>query len=79
MYPGFGKPEPENLQPEIEQDDRRLTVEEEVYAWRLLSLMDAGAGLDHAELLALSKADLHRVCDALRAGCSPLRAVAIFT
>lgn len=50
-----------------------------VFEWRLLSLLDAGIRLDPARTLAKSSADLHKVCDAARAGCPDKLAVEIFT
>lgn len=86
----YGKPpaEPESLEPE--PDPNKLTSEQQLYAWRLLELTSAvrkgtkQEGLTLADLnwltrIARSRCDLHKVCDALRAGCSVTLAVDIFT
>lgn len=84
----YGKPpaEPESLEPE--PDPNKLTSEQQLYAWRLLELTSAAgqgskgvtlADLNWLTFIARSRCDLHKACDALRAGCSVKLAVDIFT
>lgn len=55
-----------------------LTMEE-VVAWRIVNLLDAGYPLPDAEQLARSDVDLHEAVALLQRGCPPATAVAILT
>lgn len=63
----------------------RLTAEGKLHAWRLGSLLEAHGGPCTIEdvgvlgAVALSKADLHMACSALRRGCTIQQLRDIFT
>lgn len=50
----------------------------ELYTWRFQQLWSAGYDSVAAELLALTKSDLHVMVEAKKAGCSDTHALAIF-
>jgi hypothetical protein len=52
---------------------------EQVEAWRLHVLLQAGYPLRIAERIARSDADLHKAVDMLDRGCSPVVAARILT
>ena len=84
MLHGYQKPEPEGAPVESR---RMLTAEERVYAWRYSELLGAlvsgQEAVTYEDLEAIGKLagtheDLHKMCDALRAGCSCTLASDIF-
>ena len=57
-----------------------LEEAERVYYWRVCRLLDLGFGMDKAEEVAASDADVHAVEHlVLGAGCAPELAAAILT
>ena len=62
------------------EQDRRLSEEENIRAWRLLELLRAGYDIASAEAVAQSDADLHYAFDLVHErGCPPATAAAILT
>ena len=80
MYPdprGYWPTGP-HQQPEPEPDEFPDKTAASIYTWRFAQLWDAGYDSEVAELLAKSTADLHKLVDAKKAGCSDEQALIIF-
>lgn len=72
-------PTPPHKQPEPEPEVETFTEEHQVYSWRWSQLWDAGYDSRTCEFLALSDTDLHRMCEAKRAGITDQQALKTFT
>jgi hypothetical protein len=65
------------LEPDKTTEEAQHSEPDRVEAWRLQTLIEAGYPFEHAELIAISDADLHRAVELLRKGCAPELAVDI--